>query len=187
MTILGFLIERPMHGYALRKALSPALPRDQQLNDGVLYPLLDKLDREGLIRRKTVKADGRKRTVCSATKKGERVFDDWLRSDAEEDDEVSYDFLVGQPFLRKCLFFDRLGQAELREKVTAQRSATRAKLDRFAEIKKGMLDRGVTPVRIRILDLGIAQHRAKLRWLSDLERDLVSMKATTEPALEMTT
>ena len=38
--VLGFLFDQPMHGYALKCALSPALPPGQTVNDGILYPLL---------------------------------------------------------------------------------------------------------------------------------------------------
>ena len=47
--ILGFLIDQPMHGYELKRALSPALPRERRVNDGVLYPLLQAMEAEGLI------------------------------------------------------------------------------------------------------------------------------------------
>ena len=62
--ILGFLTERPMHGYELKAALSPALPREQRVNDGVLYPLLRRLESEGLIRgRRERGSGGRERVV----------------------------------------------------------------------------------------------------------------------------
>ena len=50
--ILGILIEKPMHGYELKQAVSPALSRERLMNDGVLYPLLAKMEREGLGRKK---------------------------------------------------------------------------------------------------------------------------------------
>ena len=33
-----------MHGYELKRTLSPALPASQLINDGVLYPLLKSMD-----------------------------------------------------------------------------------------------------------------------------------------------
>ena len=54
--ILGFLIDQPRHGYDLKRVLSPALTRDRQLNDGVLYPLLAKLMRDGHVRRSVERA-----------------------------------------------------------------------------------------------------------------------------------
>lgn len=47
--ILGLLVDRPDHAYALKHRLSPGLPRERLVNDGVLYPLLAKLQEEGLV------------------------------------------------------------------------------------------------------------------------------------------
>ena len=46
--VLGLLADEPDHAYALKHRLSPGLPREQQVNDGVLYPLLAKLEADGL-------------------------------------------------------------------------------------------------------------------------------------------
>ncbi len=46
--VLGLLIERPAHGYELKARLGPGLPRERLVNDGVLYPLLARLERRGL-------------------------------------------------------------------------------------------------------------------------------------------
>src|SRR3954449_11453986 len=96
--VLGFLTDRPMHGYELKAALSPALPRQKRVNDGVLYPLLRKLEGEGLIRGRRGRGDaGRKRVVYEATARGRREFAKWLASDGDEQDEVAYDFLLAHP------------------------------------------------------------------------------------------
>src|SRR2546423_14819243 len=56
--ILGFLIDQPMHGYELKRALSPALPPERRVNDGVLYPLLKRMEAEGLISGRVERRDG---------------------------------------------------------------------------------------------------------------------------------
>ncbi len=164
--ILGFLTERPMHGYELKAVLSPALPREKRVNDGVLYPLLRKLESEGLIRGKRERGDGgRERVTYRATARGRREFADWLESDADEHDEVAYDFLVGHPFLTKSLFFGRLSDDEVAAKLQDQLDQSLVKLGEFKRIKRGMTERGVEPYRIDVLDLGIAQQQARVRWL----------------------
>jgi DNA-binding PadR family transcriptional regulator len=169
--ILGFLIDQPRHGYELKRVLSPALTRDRQLNDGVLYPLLAKLMRDGHVRRTVERQRGRPaRHVYAATAAGRRSFRDWLATPVHEEDEVTYDFLLGHPFLAKCMFFAQLAPAARRRKLAAQRAAATAKLAEFAAIRKGMIARGVDPFRIAVLGLGIAQQRAKVRWLVRLAR-----------------
>jgi DNA-binding PadR family transcriptional regulator len=167
--VLGLLMERPSHGYALKRALSPALPRERLLNDGILYPLLDRLERDKLIRKKTREVEGAPaRNEFHVTAAGRRAFLAWLESEEHEDDEVTYDFFVGHPFLAKCMFFALLPEPALQAKLQAQRHAVQSKLATFDRIRSGMVERGVDPFRIAILDLGIEQTRAKQRWLDRL-------------------
>jgi DNA-binding PadR family transcriptional regulator len=180
--ILGFLIDEPMHGYALKRALSPALPRERRVNDGVLYPLLRRMEAEGLISGRVERREGAPdRRVFHPTQAGRRAFEEWLESPAEEEDEVAYDFILGHPFLTKCLFFRRLPRAQVARKVADQLAAGEAKLADFRRIRKGMVERGVDPYRIAVLDLGITQQRDRVRWLkqirSDLERSTERRKA----------
>ncbi|HJX62052.1 MAG TPA: PadR family transcriptional regulator, partial [Dehalococcoidia bacterium] len=58
-TILGILIDKPRHGYELKQALSPGLPRRRLMNDGILYPLLARMEKEGLVRSRVEPGDGR--------------------------------------------------------------------------------------------------------------------------------
>ena len=175
--VLGLLIERPAHGYALKRALSPALPRNQLVNDGILYPLLDRLERDELVRCKPRRAEGGPpRNEFHATAAGKRAFMRWLESDDDEDDDVTYDFFVGHPFLAKCMFFARLPPEALRAKLQAHRRAVEAKLATFDRIRAGMVERGVDAFRISILDLGTEQTRVKQRWLDRMLAEKPSPK-----------
>src|SRR5215216_1691281 len=134
--VLGFLIDRPMHGYALKRALSPALPPQQQVNDGILYPLLKRMEAERLVQKRVEEGSGaRKRHVFHATDAGRQEFARWLAGPDDERDEVTYDFLLGHPFLTKCLFFDRLAPAAVHAKLTDQLTDCAQKLDTFAAIR----------------------------------------------------
>jgi len=166
--ILGFLADREMHGYELKRALSPALPPERMLNDGVLYPLLKRMEADGLVR-KRVERSGRNpdRHVYRPTSKGRREFAEWLRSEAFEEDEVAYDFLLGHPFLAKSLFFSRLEPGQVREKLSAQLESSQQKLTQFERIRAGMLERGVDPFRVAVLELGIAQQRERIKWVKN--------------------
>jgi DNA-binding PadR family transcriptional regulator len=164
--VLGFLVDQPMHGYQLKRAVSPALPADQMINDGVLYPLLKRMEREGLVTSRLERArKAPDRRVFRPTKLGRQAFTEWLESAGDEQDEIAYDFLSGHPFLAKSLFFDQLSARQVREKLEAQLESSTAKLRTFEEIRKGMADRDVSAYRIAVLDLGIAQQRERVAWL----------------------
>src|SRR4051794_5865647 len=131
-----------MHGYELKRALSPALPRERRVNDGVLYPLLKRMESEGLISGRVERGAGAPdRRVFHPTESGRRAFQEWLESSAEEEDEVTYDFMVGHPFLTKCLFFHELGPASVDRKLTGQLESSEAKLADFQRIREGMVER----------------------------------------------
>jgi DNA-binding PadR family transcriptional regulator len=161
-SVLGFLIDQPMHGYALKRALSPALPPRQQVNDGILYPLLKRLETEGLVRKRVERGrGGRDRHVYHPTAKGRRAFEQWLAGADDEADEVAYDFLLGHPFLTKCLFFDRLAPDEIVVKFEHQLAGCTEKLETFGAIRARMIGRGVDRHRVAVLDLGIAQQKER--------------------------
>jgi DNA-binding PadR family transcriptional regulator len=164
--ILGFLVDQPMHGYELKRKLSPALPREQRVNDGVLYPLLRRMEADGLVRKRVERREsGRDRNVFHVTARGRREFDRWLHSSDDEADEATYDFLFGHPFLTKCLFFARLEPDVVAHKLAAQLDDSTRKFETFREIRQGMVARDVDPYRIAVLDLGIAQQKERVRWL----------------------
>ena len=146
-TILGVLMDKPRHGYDLKHALSPALPRQRLMNDGILYPLLARMEKEGLVHSRVERGNGRPdRHVFEPTAAGRRVFFDWLRGPAFEEDEVSYDFFLGHPFLTKCMFFKHLSREEVRAKLAAQAETASAKLETFYRIREGMAERSVDQI-----------------------------------------
>jgi DNA-binding PadR family transcriptional regulator len=164
--ILGFIVDQPMHGYELKRKLSPALPRERRVNDGVLYPLLRRMEDDGLLRKRVERGkSGRNRNVFHVTVRGRRAFERWLHGSDDEADEATYDFLVGHPFLTKCLFFAKLDPDEVTQKLRAQLEDSTRKLETFQTIRDGMVARNVDPYRIAVLDLGIAQQKERLRWL----------------------
>ena len=172
-TILGMLMGRPLHGYDLKRFLSPGLPPNRRVNDGVLYPLLKKMESEGLIRKELVRVGNTpERHLVHPTRKGEDTFFAWLQSDSFEEDEVKYNFFLGHPFLSKLLFFERLDAAEILKKLTRQREFAIRKREEFQRIRGGMIERDVSLYRIAILDLGTTQNEEKVRWLERLIEDL---------------
>ncbi len=164
--ILGLLLEQPMHAYALKKVVGPRLPTSELVNDGVLYPLLNKMAQEGMIVGTTEIGRNQKvRTVYSTTVLGRELFRRWLGSEQEESDEVTYDFFLGHPFLVKVQFFKHLNGRQRAAKLQSQIDRTKVKLAQFAEILSGMHERGADEFRISLLELGVAHQRQTLKWL----------------------
>ena len=89
----------------------------------------------------------------------------------------TYDFLLGHPFLTKCLFFGSLTPDEVRAKLADQLADCTAKLETFEAIRARMVERGVDTHRIAVLDLGIAQQKEKERWLKRMIRESTAAQA----------
>ncbi|WP_169545432.1 PadR family transcriptional regulator [Sneathiella aquimaris] len=166
--LVGLLLEHPNHAYKLKRLLAPRVSQSETINDGVLYPLLRKLEKEEIISgRKDVSASNRTRTIYSVTPKGRDWFMNWLESDTNEEEATLYDFFLGNPFFVKMQFFDRISKEQRFEKLSAHLQRTNTKLKLFAEIRTGMIERGADQNRIALLDLGAAQQRCTKRWLTE--------------------
>ena len=98
--VLGLLVERPAHGYGLKARLGPGLPRERRINDGVLYPLLARLERLGLASSSERHDGARKRRVYAATAAGEAAFREWLRGDRDEGAGLDHELFIDHPLIK---------------------------------------------------------------------------------------
>ncbi|MCB1214390.1 MAG: PadR family transcriptional regulator, partial [Deltaproteobacteria bacterium] len=135
--ILGLLSESPCHGYALKKGISPALSRKQQVNDGILYPLLKNLEKSGLIKSK-LKKEAKKpaKKIFSVTPKGKKYFLNWLRQDNDEE-EVLYNFMLAEPFFKQCMFLEKLNPKARVTKLKDYLKKTQVKIKKLKTIYQG--------------------------------------------------
>lgn len=163
--VLGLLIDRPDHAYALKHRLSPGLPREQLVNDGILYPLLAKLEADGLA--ESVASPGRRgrpRRVYSVTPSGRAEFRRWLRSDEDEGGPPMHELFVAHPLV-KLLFAGHLSADEMRDKLEAHAARVAdfiASLESVYSIAPA--DTGIGQ---SLLDLELRQLRDRLDWVRE--------------------
>ncbi len=83
LLILQLLARREMYGYELVKAVRVVTGEAISLGEGVVYPVLHGLERNGALKAKRKAVNGRTRVYYSVTAKGRRRFDrlsaDWDR------------------------------------------------------------------------------------------------------------
>jgi DNA-binding PadR family transcriptional regulator len=166
---LGLLVDRPDHAYSLKRRLSPGVPREGLINDGVLYPVLAKLEAEGLAKSVERPGEGgRARRVYSVTARGRAEFRRWLRSDEDEGDPPLYELFVSHP-LAKLLFAAHLTPAELRGKLEHHAGELRSRLAALESLEGG---ERVDPAGIgpSLLELELGQLRGRLDWVDGLLR-----------------
>ena len=81
--LLAILQQRPLHGYAIACELRARSGGELEVPEGTLYPVLHKLEKEGLVRSHWEQVGGRRRRVYAASPKShgalrERV-ENWQR------------------------------------------------------------------------------------------------------------
>jgi DNA-binding PadR family transcriptional regulator len=180
--ILGLVADLASHPYELKQRLSPGLSRERMTNDGVLYPLLARLEREGLLAKRTERARGAQiRNVFRATDEGDAEFLAWLRDPHTVDVAVDHDFLVGHRFV-KALFFHRLTKSERLEQLEEAARQTRESIESLHELQRvdsGDLSRGLG---WDLIELELAQREADLRWIDAMIRPLAHEPRTRTAA-----
>lgn len=86
LTILGFLHERPMHGYELKSRLTALTGHLRPVSDGALYPAISRLEGKGLVERhEEAGAAAARRQVLTITPAGREELLRRLREPADLD------------------------------------------------------------------------------------------------------
>ncbi len=83
LLLLRLLDEREMYGYELVRAIKTSTNEAISLGEGVIYPVLHGLERNGSLKAKRKPVGGRTRVYYSVTRKGrdrlEKLQSDWQR------------------------------------------------------------------------------------------------------------
>ena len=78
LLILQLLIRQPMHGYDLVQTIRQASGLRLDFGEGCVYPILHRLEEQGLLSSERKVVGGRSRIVYRATKKGVKRFEQSL-------------------------------------------------------------------------------------------------------------
>lgn len=94
--ILGKLLDQPVHGYLLHQIISVAIGPTRQLSWGALYPLIRRLEQDGLIAPEAAHAGatGHRRKLYRITGEGVRRFHMMMRDDGEYDADYPDRFTI---------------------------------------------------------------------------------------------
>jgi PadR family transcriptional regulator, regulatory protein PadR len=78
--LLAILQQGPMHGYAIASELRARSGGALEVPEGTLYPVLHKLEQEGLVRSHWEKVGGRRRRVYAASPKSQNALRERVES-----------------------------------------------------------------------------------------------------------
>jgi DNA-binding PadR family transcriptional regulator len=116
--VLGFLLEEPLHGYALRERVAEGIGGFWRVASSQLYAVLHRLERAGRVTAaRSAPAGGPERTVYTATPAGEAAFWRWCAAPVPHLRDLRVEFFA------KLYFTRRLAPERLALLVDAQRTA----------------------------------------------------------------
>jgi PadR family transcriptional regulator, regulatory protein AphA len=172
--LLGLLSISPMSGYDMKKFTDISLGYFWSENYGHIYPILRKLEEEGLIRKHTEHTRGKPdRNVFRLTAKGEKVLDTWLEHPADK-------YPIRDEFLLKLFFGLRIPREAVEKKLREERKQIEAYLAELEALETRVSadygDKEDLPYWLMTLDFGKAFAIMIRDWCGECLGKLKSIK-----------
>lgn len=158
--LLGLLAARPMTGYGLRRVFSSTPMGLFSDSPGSIYPALERLERDGLIRAAAQMAARRGGRTLEPTRRGLAALRRWLRLPVSPDDVAQR---LDELLLRFAFMDRHLDAGEVDDFLGALAAGAAARAN---ELRAQARELGVPPASTGRLALehGIASFRATARW-----------------------
>jgi DNA-binding PadR family transcriptional regulator len=164
--LLGLLRREPRHGYELAREFGPDTPLGEvvHLEMSMLYALLKKLERDGLVRSAMQMQETRPpRKIFELTEDGHQTLDNWLASPVERTRDLRLEFLLK-------LYIARDADPQLAEALIASQHDI---CGRHVESLREQIDAEQDAFRRLVLEMRMAQNVALLDWLAKARAEAV--------------
>lgn len=172
LVILGLLSEQPRHGYELRQEVERRLYATYiNLSGGSLYYNLGQLERSGYVEKTRAEQKGRYpiRQIYQITSSGHEYLRIELRRllfDTESREKVF------DPFNAALAFAHFISPDELRGALNAHLQWAQDRLEWIIGQQAYWTDQQTTQTQAKIIEHGIAHHKAEIVWLEQFLEDL---------------
>ena len=167
--VLGALLAGPAHGYELKRRLAEGLGPIWRIAPSQLYALLPRLERQGLVRGRTLPQEGRPpRRVYALTQSGEEAFWEWATSPVRHARDLRLQLLAKLYFLR------RYAPKRLLPLIALQRAWLSRLRERIAGLDTLPTDDPV--LSELVISFRLAQLDALLDWLGEAENRIKEAK-----------
>lgn len=172
--LMGFMRERPMHGYEIHQRLSEhsGMGLVWRVKQSRMYSLLDRLEREGYITATLEQQEARPpRKLFELTESGKSAFMEWVQAPVENGRKLRLEFMAK-------LYFARLEGAETAGRlIDRQVEVCREWLREQQEYQK---ERGEHPYDWLVVQFRIGQIEAMVSWLETCRHALYDMPRAVE-------
>jgi DNA-binding PadR family transcriptional regulator len=163
LALLGFLRDKPLHGYQIHQTLSDpdGLGQIWHLKQSQLYALLAKLEKDELVVSFLQNQEPHPpRRMFKLTSKGQNAYFDWLRS------PVDTPRLFRQEFMAKLYFARHDGRISVKRLIDSQRNTCLKWLEKIRQEENRS-----TVFNQMVCQYRVGQIEAMLAWLETLEVD----------------
>jgi DNA-binding PadR family transcriptional regulator len=173
-SLLALLQDRPRYGYQLRIEFEDRTGSSWPLNIGQVYTTLDRLERDGLVRKDG--ADGEGHVIYSITPEGRAEVHNWFTSPVPRTSPPRNELAI------KLALALTLPGVDVGAAIHAQRAVSIRALQEYTKARRDTASqhRPTDTARLLVLDSLIFQTEAEVRWLDLCEARL--MQLTGPPA-----
>lgn len=166
LAILGALMERPMHGYDIRKYFEDAHGCLWMVNYGSIYPTLKSLDKGGMVRGRTETAEGaRSKKVYSITEKGRQEFQKLL------EDRLEKEAFIRDEFTLHLFFMDYLDKKVIKNILEKKIRGNQAIFDHINE-HEDHIRKILSKYRFEAVRRGKMHIETELSWLKSVIKNM---------------
>ncbi|MBN1573725.1 MAG: PadR family transcriptional regulator [Deltaproteobacteria bacterium] len=165
--LLGMLSMGPMSGYDIKKMTDMSISHFWSENFGHIYPVLKKMEAEGLVTKSVEETSGRpNRNIYSITEAGRRELFEWLLLPVEPK-------LFRNELLLKIFFADQIPVERIIEMVKEEKEKFKDNLKEFRMIEEGLKndpgykDDDRIPFWLITLSFGIHSSSAAVSWCDE--------------------
>jgi DNA-binding PadR family transcriptional regulator len=156
--ILGMLMKHSLSGYEIKQIFEQRFSYFFQASYGTIYPMLGKMEREGLITKENVIQEGRpNKHLYTITDKGKQQFFAYLNSPLK-DDTFKSDFLM------RLYFGEFVDEENIINWINSEIKHTRELVENLKRDYEGFFSY-LSPSQKLCIEFGISAYRSKLETL----------------------
>ncbi len=159
LAVLGVLMEKPMHGYELKRYFETRMPVFWMINYGSIYPVLKKFKEEGLVAARREVSGPRGKIVYEITEEGRREFRKILK------ERIKKEVHIRDEFTLHLFFLDYLGSEEIKDLLLQKKWGNEKLLAHLIE-KDETLRKILLKYRFSAIERGVMHVKTELEWLN---------------------
>ena len=160
----------PATAYQLSKIYAESPVSNFGTSKGKIYPLIQRLERRGLLKKRPVAGDSRRSEQLQSTPAGQQAVRDWVM------ELKPAHFLIDDPLRTRLQSFDLLSPDEQLEWIVNAKEGLQGKLDELEAYGAAV----TVPFKEQVHDNAVTSVRSRIDWLDRLLTGIVREKRASK-------